>query len=254
MAKMRVKTDGLNLRQTPKVEPGNITRSLPLAQEVEVLSAPAGKKFVEVETRLNSSLLHGFVHSDFLRAPLSPAKEALMQEAVQQWIRFERGAGKETVNPFFKFVGEYWQALGINLDGKDIDQPWSAAYLSFVARKAGYTGFKFSANHARYILDAKKKREDNTTSAPFWLFRLNEQKPQLGDLLCLRRQPGITFDNLPSGGFKSHCDLIVELREKTVRALGGNVQDSVTLSTYSLTPDGFVKEEGRLFALIRNNR
>jgi hypothetical protein len=254
MAKMRVKTDGLNLRQTPKIQPGNIIRSLPLAQEVEVLTAPSGQKFVEVETQLDGSRLQGFVHSDFLRPPVSSRKEALLEEAVRQWIRFNRGDGKETASPFFRFVGEFWQELGLDLDGRDADQPWSAAFISFVARQAGYADFKFSAAHARYILDARKKRQDNATSAPFWLFRLGEHKPQLGDLVCLRRQAGITFDHLPAEGFKSHCDLLVEVREKTVRALGGNVHNSVSLSTFSLTSDGFVKQEGRLFALMRNNR
>lgn len=254
MPKMRVKTDGLNMRRTPKVEPNNIILSLPLSHEVEVVKAPAGQTFCEVRTSLNGSSHSGFVHSGFLREPLSQLKESLLQGAVKEWIRFNRGTGKEMDVPFFKIVGEYWHSINLNLDGKDTDQPWSAAYVSFVVRNAGYTGFKFSAGHARYILDAMEKRQANKATAPFWLFRLSEHKPQLGDLVCLRRQNSVTFDNLPPGGFKSHCDIVVEIRDKTVRALGGNVNQSVSLSTFSLTNDGFLKEQGRLFAIMRNNK
>lgn len=254
MPKMRVKTDGLNLRRTPRVEPNNIILSLPLSHEVEVVNAPPGQTFCEVRTSLNGSSHSGFVHAGFLREPLSRLKESLLNEAIKEWIRFKRGAGKEMNAPFFRFVGEYWQSIGHSLDGRDRDQPWSAAYISFVVRNANYTGFKFSPSHARYILDAMEKRQNNRTTAPFWLFRLNEHKPQLGDLVCLRRQNGVTFDNLPPGGFKSHCDIVVEIRDQTIRALGGNVNESVSLSTFSLTSAGFLKEQGRLFAIMRNNK
>jgi len=253
MATARVKTDGLNLRRTPRVEPGNIIAPLPLAQEVEVLGQLSGQDFVEVETDLGGVSTRGFVRSDFLRPSVSPLKEALLQEAVKQWIRFERGQGRETADPFFGFIGEFWRAIGLNLNGRDTDQPWSAAYISFIARNAGYTGFPFAPAHARYILDAKHQRQSNNPTAPFWLFRLSEQRPQLGDLVCLRRQQGISFDNLPADGFISHCDVVVEIRDRTVRALGGNVRNSVSVSSYSLNEDGFLREQGRLFAVMRNN-
>jgi len=255
MAKMRVKSDGLNLRSEPRVAPGNIVAVLPLAQEVDTLGAPAANQFVEVNTVVGGQARRGFVSQTFLRQPVSALREALLQQAVSQWIRFQRGAGKESVAPFFGFVGEFWHALTppLNLDGRDTDQPWSAAFISFVVRNAGYQGFMFSPAHARYIIDAKAKRQSNNANAPFWLFRLNEHKPQVGDLICKRRQPGITFDNLPTDGFKSHCDVVVEVRDRTVRTLGGNVSNSVGMTTYSLDANAFVKQEGPLFAIMRNN-
>lgn len=256
MTRMKVKTDELNLRSEPQVKPGNIIAVLPLAHEVEVVGPPAANNFVAVETNIDGQNRNGFVSATFLREPASQLKEALLQEAVAQWIRFQRGAGKETKSPFFGFVGEFWHALipPLSLDGRDTDQAWSAAFISFVVRNAGYQGFMFSPAHARYIVDAKAKRQAGVANAPFWLFRLNEHKPQLGDLICKRRQPGITFDNLPADGFKSHCDVVVEVRDRTVRTLGGNVSNSVSMSTFSLDDDGFVKQEGPLFAIMRNNK
>lgn len=253
MTTARVKTDGLNLRRTPRVESGNIIAELPLAQEVEVLDQVPGQQFVEVETDLGDGPVRGFVNSGFLRQLVGPFKEALLQEAVREWIRFGRGSGRETADPFFRFIAEFWQAIGLNLNGRDTDQPWSAAFISFIIRRARYAGFRFSAAHAHYILDAKQRRENNDLNAPFWLFRLGEHRPQLGDLICLRRQPGISFTNLPADGFRSHCDVVVEIRDRTIRALGGNVRNSVSLSSFSLNEDGFIREQGTLFGIMRNN-
>jgi hypothetical protein len=254
---MRVKTDGLNLRREPQVGPSNIIAALPLAQKVEVIGTPAANRFVEVETSVDGQSRRGFVHSGLLREPVSPLKEALLQETVAQWIRFRRGRGMEHLAPFFNFVGEFWRALvpPHNLDGRDRDQPWSAAFISFVVRRAGYEGFMFSPAHARYIRDAKAKRLAGVANAPFWLFRLGEHRPQLGDLICAHRQGGVSFDSLPAGGFLSHCDVVVEVREqeREVRVLGGNVAQSVSLSMFALDADGFVRPQGALFAIMRNN-
>jgi len=220
-----------------------------------VLGGPAVQNFVEVETPVGGETRRGFVHSGFLREPASQLKEALLREAVSQWIRFQRGQGKEATAPFFGFVGEFWHALTppLQLDGRDTDQPWSAAFISFVVRRAGYERFMFSPAHARYIIDAKAKRQAGDATAPFWLFRLGEHRPQVGDLICKRRQPGVTFDSLPEGGFRSHCDVVVEVRDTTVRALGGNVAQSVSMSTFTLDDNGFVRQQGPLIAIMRNN-
>lgn len=255
MTRMRVKTDGLNLRSEPRVSAGNIITVLPLAQEVEVLGAPAPTNFVEVETDLSGQTRRGFVNADFLRAPASQLKETLLQQTVAQWIRFRRGAGKEFDAPFFEFVGEFWRALGIqNRDGRNRDEPWSAAFISFVVRRAGYERFMFSGAHARYIRDAKAKRQAGDASAPFWLFRLGEHKPQVGDLICARRQEGVSFDHLPET-FLSHCDVVMEVREqeREVRVLGGNVAQSVSMTTFQLDANGFVRPQGALIAIMRNN-
>jgi hypothetical protein len=254
MSKMRVKTDGLNLRRTPQILPDNIILSLPLAQEVEVINSPDGERFWEVETTLNGQTRRGFASSRFLRAPFSQKKEKLIEAAVREWIFFGRGDGQENVAPFFKRVGDYWKKIGNNnLDGRDRDQPWSAAFISFIVREAGYTDFKFSDSHDKYILDAKSKRNANQVNAPFWLFRLNEHKPQIGDLVCMWRINRRTFDNLPSD-FSSHTDVVVEIEEHTIKTLGGNVSQSVSQKTFALKSDGFLKAENKLFAIMRNNR
>jgi len=173
MTILKVKTGSLNLRNSPEIKEGNIIRALPLAQTVEVIDGNPANRFWEVETIINGSTLRGFVSAAFLRQPVSDLKEALISAAVKEWLRFELGDKLEYEDPQYKYVGEYWSKINLNLDGRNRDQPWSAAFISFVARAAGYNDFKFAAAHSTYVYDAVDKRKSNTTTAPFWGFNIN---------------------------------------------------------------------------------
>jgi hypothetical protein len=254
MVTLKVKTDSLNLRRSPEIKDGNIIASLPLAQAVEVVDGNPANRFWEVTTIVNGSTLKGFVSAAFLRQPVSAAKEALISAAVKEWLRFDRGDKLEFEEPQYKYVGEYWSKIGLSLDGKDRDQPWSAAFISFVARAAGYNDFKFAPAHSTYVYDAVNKRKSNVNSAPFWGFKITEHKPQLGDLVCRWRENPITsIDSLPSGGFKSHCDIVVEIRDSEVRTLGGNVNQSVSITAYPLNSSGFLRPASNVYGVLRNN-
>jgi hypothetical protein len=254
MATLKVKPDSLNLRRSPEIKDGNIITALPLAQAVEVVDGNPANRFWEVTTIVNGSTLKGFVSAAFLRQPVSTAKEALISAAVKEWLRFDRGDKLEFEDPQYKYVGEYWSKIGLSLDGKDRAQPWSAAFISFVARTAGYNDFKFAPAHSTYVYDAVNKRKSNVTAAPFWGFKITEHKPQLGDLVCRWRENPITsIDSLPSGGFKSHCDIVVEIRDSEVRTLGGNVNQSVSITAYPLTSGGFLRPANNVYGVLRNN-
>ncbi|HEY9708440.1 MAG TPA: DUF2272 domain-containing protein [Oculatellaceae cyanobacterium] len=254
MATLKVKTDSLNLRRAPEIKDGNIITSLPLGQAVEVVDGNPANRFWEVTTIVNGSTLKGFVSAAFLRQPVSAAKEALISAAVKEWLRFDRGDKLEYQDPQYKYVGEYWSNIGANHDGRDRDIPWSAAFISFVARAAGYNDFKFAPAHSTYVYDAVNKRKSNVTTAPFWGFNINEHKPQLGDLVCRWRENPITsIDSLPSGGFKSHCDIVVEIRDSEVRTLGGNVNQSVSITAYPLNSGGFLRPANNVYGVLKNN-
>jgi hypothetical protein len=249
MSIWKVKTDGLNLRSEPRVADGNIVGSMPLAHTVNVLNQ--GQTWWEVETIIAGDTQRGYVNGSFLRPPLGERREALITNAVQEWLRFQRGNGQEHLSPYYRYVGEYWQALGLSLDGRDRGTPWSAAYISFIVRRAGYGNtFRYAAAHSRYIDDSISKRQNNQPSA-FWGYRLNEHAPQLGDLVCQWRINPVTFDNRPPGGYTSHCDVIVEVRNNQVRALGGNVDDSVTMKNFAVQ-NGHLRAGGQLFAILKN--
>lgn len=253
MPVMHVDATSLNMRSGPEVMTGNIVASLPLAHRLTVSGPINAAGFQAATTVLGGQNLAGFVSAKHLREPASDAKERLMAEAVAQWLRFERGAGKENVGPFVGFVGEMWQSIGLVLNGRDRDQPWSAAFISFVVRRAGYTGFKFAAAHARYIHDSIVRRQAGQAS-PFWGFSLNEHKPQLGDLVCRWRLVRRTFDDaVARDDFKSHCDIVVQVKPDRVNTIGGNVGDSVSTTSYALDSRGFLSGADNVFAVLRNN-
>jgi hypothetical protein len=61
------------------------------------------------------------------------------------------------------------------------------------------------------------------------------------------------MDSLPRGGFKSHCDIVLEIRDTKVRTLGGNVEQTVSITTYPLTSNGFLRVAKNVYGVLRNN-
>src|SRR4051812_22960702 len=124
MTTMQVDGTELNLRREPVVRPDTLIASLPFGHPVEVLGDAAVADWKSVRTQVNGAAAEGFVTGSRLRMPVSPRKELLISEAAAQWERFDRGQGPENADPFAGFVGEMWQAINLNFDGRDRQQPW----------------------------------------------------------------------------------------------------------------------------------
>jgi len=264
MPKKFVDALALNFRSAPVVDPSNKLGTLFLGQPVEVKAQPPDPAWLEVSATLSgqTASTDGFVSKRFLRDPVSANREALIAATIAEWMRFDRGLGQEDEDPFFKFVGEMWKNLGINdRDGKD-DIPWSAAAISFFVTGGGsaYSKFKFNGQHSVYIHDSIKKREANITDTPYWGFRLNERRPQLGDMICQWRDVPQTFSTARlNNDFNSHCDVVVKIDSEKNELLaiggnvrGGNVDESVAVTTFRLAPGDFLARQGRVFAILTN--
>jgi hypothetical protein len=135
-----------------------------------------------------------------------------------------------------------------------IDTPWSAAFISWLARQAGLEAdaFVFSEAHADYAGAAWKAGEAEAAGAstPFALRAcdITRTPPRVGDLVCQARgaQAGLdTFArigevlaNRPTGGspLPMHCDAVVAVDAKGFDAIGGNVLQSVTLRRLDFVP------------------
>jgi hypothetical protein len=257
-----VDVTSLNFRSEPVVADHTKLGSLHLGQPVEVLAEAGVVGWVEAEADLDGNRQRGFVSDRFLRDSVAEGCEILAAQAIREWLRFKRGLGLEHVDPFFRFVGEMWQAVGANLDGKDRDVPWSAAAISFIVRNADrampgskYGRFKFAAAHARFINDAIRSARQHDAQAPFWGRRVDEAKPSIGDLVCRNRtDEKITFDFAAEhDDFKSHSDIIIRVAGDHVVTLGGNVSHSVRFTRYELMPNDFLDpDDGNVFALLVN--
>lgn len=135
-----------------------------------------------------------------------------------------------------------------------VDTPWSAAFISYVMKAAGFSRseFAFSDSHADYVQAAfaagAEEAAGRATSYAFRACDIATTPPRAGDLLCATRAAtaGVSrFDALatamaarsPGQPFPMHCDLVVRSDQggdAKIETIGGNVIQSVTLSRMTL--------------------
>lgn len=148
-----------------------------------------------------------------------------------------------------------------------LDTPWSAAFISYLMKTAGFTRdeFAFSDSHSEYVRQALATSEAEAAGhggpSAFRACDVATTRPRAGDLLCATRA-GTTgtrrFDALPAAmaaagqPFPMHCDLVVRSDDggdAKIDSIGGNVVNSVTLSRMTLNADkvlsaGYLRPEG----------
>jgi hypothetical protein len=204
----------------------------------------------------------------FARVPYQPfSREAAVQIALREWRAFGSPiAVPKTPLPFdneraeglWQRVGEYWW-LGLPLGfpdqaytgihdaagrafsaDEDGDYAWSAAFIDYVMRMAGATHrFPYSPNHSDYINAARQHGAGERPALAITAERPESYVARRGDLICLwrgRRQ--IRFDDLPTGRFPGHCDIVVAVRPGSLDVIGGNVDNSVAMKHVPATSDG----------------
>ncbi|ADU38581.1 DUF2272 domain-containing protein [Variovorax paradoxus] len=177
--------------------------------------------------------------------------------------------------PWQRVLG-YWQATGVRLRGTDpdvaldssepqsidnalsrvavIDAPWSAAFISWIAQRAGLGAdeFVFSEAHADYAGAAWRAGLDEaanrTTRYAMRACDLMRTPPRVGDLVCQARGAGSGYDTFerigevlaqrPTGGeaLPMHCDVVVGVDATGFDTIGGNVVQSVTLRRLAFAP------------------
>ncbi len=113
-----------------------------------------------------------------------------------------------------------------------IDQPWSAAFVSYVLVQAGLPGFNPSASHYGYVGDAFRGG-----TSPFRFMDPDQAPAAVGDLLCYVRSNAtqLGFAGLSAllarGGNAQnmHCDIVVSAQPGMLSLVGGNVLQGVTM-------------------------
>jgi Uncharacterized protein conserved in bacteria (DUF2272) len=201
------------------------------------------------------------------RAPEPPSafdsrafRRKIVGLANQELARWGNGAIKETDPGTRRVLQDYWKTgAGVSYGADQLGDPsfqsahpWSAAFISWVMRTAGAgDAFKYSASHSVYTRAAKDNRIANSAN-PFKAYRIAELAPQVGDLICKSRAgSGATYDNIRPG-MTTHCDIVTEVRPRSLLAIGGNVNNSVAQKTVRTDPEGRITEPN-YFAVIRIN-
>jgi hypothetical protein len=135
-----------------------------------------------------------------------------------------------------------------------IDTPWSAAFVSWLAREAGLGPgeFVFSEAHADYAGAAWKAGAAEAAGASTrYAMRacdITQTPPRVGDLVCQARGTRAGLDTFarigevlagrPTGGvaLPMHCDAVVAVDASGFDAVGGNVLQSVTRRRLDFAP------------------
>jgi len=211
-------------------------------------------------------------------APLTPSpqitpnfavpgtRERMVYLARQEWELFGRpvvtydasGAGTvhfppdvfpthEVQPPMLSRVLMYWYSVTrLPIVGKDgALRPWSASFISWLARGAGLAPSQFpdTVLHWDYI----ERFLDAGADDKFAARDPAGYAPRVGDLVCVARSslaaPEFAeeisdFTKLRRGPY--HCDLVVGATSTEVEAIGGNIDDTVALERLPVDARGLL--------------
>jgi hypothetical protein len=135
-----------------------------------------------------------------------------------------------------------------------IDTPWSAAFISWLARQAGLGAdeFVFSEAHVDYAGAAWQAGADEAAGRPTpYAMRacdITRTPPRVGDLVCQTRGADAGLDSFDrigavlatrsTGGsaLPMHCDAVVAVDAAGFDTVGGNVLQSVTQRRLDFAP------------------
>ena len=151
----------------------------------------------------------------------------------------------------WKKVAAYWNGSGLSSEcailamtcrNFVVDTPWSAAFVSWVMRRAGVSGFPASARHLDYIRASRL----SASYTPHRLVSPQLAMPAPGDLLCYVRGKArpLGHDGLVERldddvGLAMHCEIVVAaVPGEMAWLVGGNVQQAVTLRMLRLDAQG----------------
>lgn len=163
------------------------------------------------------------------------SNDAAVKKANKELTFWDEGKRKENQNDdeTNKKLKAYWDAANYNYPKPNVwDEPWSAAFISYVMKEGGVSDFPFSAAHTTWATKALENRKAISENPDkfknkvlYVLFKRDEVSPKSGDLAFKLRGGGNIDAWLKKGGgqSKSHSDILVSDSE----VIGGNLSDSV---------------------------
>jgi len=163
----------------------------------------------------------------------------------------------EDEGPAVQRIALYWQSVGRDYTGADTQQPWSAAFISYLMQTAGVSNADFLRNEAHFNYLSFLKQRQNAPDPLFVLRPAATEAIAPGDLICASRDDNRinTIEDIHPG-VPGHCDIVFELHAQQGWAgvIGGNVFNSVSESLIPLAADGRVipSERRRWFVVVKN--
>ncbi len=158
--------------------------------------------------------------------------QAIVNAALAEYARWNYGELKEADAEGKRIVEEeYFGAAGASLPAT---QPWSAAFISFVMKRAGVSDFPVSTQHSAYFRTIKNREVSSCTSYPL------SQIAAIGagDVLCKGREYTVDYGSFPEENFPAHCDIVTERIGEGLKLIGGNINDNVDVKDLTLHEAG----------------
>jgi len=168
------------------------------------------------------------------------------------------GGINETDSRIYEFLVPAWNSTAEyssvdinNIMNIDNEKPWSAAFISYEMQKTGIKDFPASARHSVYIVAARDKRLRNIGDTKLELYRVNEFKPRIGDLVAVSRSgSSVNYDTVKVGD-ATHVDIVVGIENDRIITVGGNVGDTIAKTEYR-TENGFIVNNKNFIGVIKN--
>lgn len=178
-------------------------------------------------------------------------------------LRFPDGTGMEATAQGCRMAQRYWGIVGEAPDCRQVTQgawAWSAVFISWVMRHAGLDNAQFltGQSHSMYVVDAR----DGILQRPAFHVEPVPGVPRPGDMICAGRGRDKYLSDPAEIGFGTtpmHCDIVVEVDRASgvVKAIGGNVQQSVSMDVIDLNDagqlDGFTNSHMPWLLIMRND-
>lgn len=207
---------------------------------------------------------------------LSQIKRTILELARREWDFFGRqvvvlnsdgesipqvGHWEDDAETYAYRINGYWQAVGKpDVTGWDCQEPWSAAFISWVMREARVSEYQFPPAYAHWLYLTQIIA--GTERRGFIPRTLDRYTPQPGDLICATRGvwPTIlashdTIDAALIENAPLHCDIVVEREANTLGLIGGNVRNSVSKTMVQLDAQGLVRpSKRRPWFMVLENR
>jgi hypothetical protein len=183
-------------------------------------------------------------------------RERMVFLAEQEWALFGRGVAERDADGTVRIAFEgpsthevqpamlsrvlmYWYAVTrtsiVGYQGEL--EPWSAAFISWLARSAGLTPEEFPSTVFHWDYIARFLRPDD--AARFAARDPRAYAPRVGDLVCVSRSDAVTgFGSLRRGPY--HCDIVVGADSGAIEVVGGNVGDIVARARFGVDERGLL--------------
>lgn len=247
----RVLVPEANFRATAGTSQAPLGR-MPVGHLV-IATGPVQNGWQPGTTTLDGHALTGFVSASLLRDPINPEVDRLIEAVGVEYKEFDFGTRNEEHPASRTRIGQYWRSF--QATAEPFSTAWSAAFISFVVRRAGLAlSFRFAGRHTTYLSDSKRARTANDATRAYWAMRLNERRIEIGDMVAAYRTgPGCgtavrTYDSLP-GDFCAHCDLVVGISGGKAFTIGGNVSNTVKVTEVPLV-NGFAQAGSKRIAVM----